>query len=251
MRWFVARDGKTYGPYTAAQLSAFVTPEMPVLREGETRWVSAAEDPALEGIFLGTVVPELEWYVKRAGGKELGPYARSAVLEMFRRNQIRPEDSIRYKDWPRFVPVRRSKIYLRWKEPLGRLEGEESEKVFPEQSHPRPAAVREREKFDGREIPRLQILLIVVVLIGLPGYGAWLWHSYNAGIRPAQHPVVRKCGGLPKADCRRSNVSRCICEERPKYCGCREKGECGMESCVKYREILENPPPPEAVLWNR
>lgn len=246
MRWFVFIDGQIYGPYSPEQLTAFLKPDTLVVRENEAEWVPAESDPALADVLSGKIKPVLEWYVKK-GGEVRGPMTQVALMAMIERNEILPTDAIRHEHWTSFAPLEQTKLFLKWKNPtadLGDLTatGRPAPRIVYELLPDGPSKLRQFLK-----IPRGGTALIVASVFIIVGISVWSWNRVSGDIDPADHPVVQRCGGVPQGSCAKDARSRCICEERPFYCGCQVKGSCGMKSCQNYAEMLKNPPPPEAM----
>ncbi len=250
MRWFVYIDEKVYGPYSPEQLTPFIREETYVVREGQEMWVHANEDPQLKDVLAGKVQPSLEWFVGKTSKAMNGPFTRSALNTMIERHEIGPADLIRHQDWTECVPLGETKLYAKWKDPHA-----DTDDLSPREIRNAPRAAGDTPAPPSRwrqwitrarsaEMPRGGWILVSIAVLAVAVYGYFLfWGSPSTG--PAHYEIVARCGGTPAANCLADARSKCICEEKPRLCGCsikQEWGVCKMGTCQAYGAMKNSSP---------
>ncbi|MEK8022215.1 MAG: DUF4339 domain-containing protein [Candidatus Hydrogenedentota bacterium] len=248
MRWFVYIDNKIYGPYIREQLTTFLAPETRVAREGNETWTTAAEDPELADVLTGRIVPALEWHVSKPGKPFRGPFTRQALMAMIERKEVEPKDLVLHSSWTEAMPLGQTRLYAKWSDPTANLDefspAEIRNAPRPKSEHvPAPPKSRIRVA-----LPRGGIALLVGASVLIMAYGVYVFQSAGSSVTPlADQPVVKACGGPPAGECKADRGSECICRDKPRFCGCDDKGECGMATCVAYEDMMKSAPPASAI----
>lgn len=245
MRWFVYIDNKVYGPYSPEQLSPFLRHDTLVTRTGAEHWTPATQDPLLKDVLEGKISPHLEWFVTRAGKAERGPIGHDALIAMIERHELELRDLIRHQSWPEGVALGQTRLYAKWKDP--RMELDELNPSLVTRS-PRTIAPDSPLPPDSRiarardALPRGGLWLIAATVLAIVVYAGHVFSrpSVMPVGDPRGVPAVQACGGPATGDCEDDSISRCICEDLPTYCGCAEKGACGMKSCEAYAQNVKS-----------
>ncbi|MEK8023460.1 MAG: hypothetical protein AAB229_06575 [Candidatus Hydrogenedentota bacterium] len=246
MRWYLFRNETVHGPYEKEDLKSFLTATDQVAREGSDAWGEAQKDGALEDIFTTFIQPDLEWYVTLKGKPTRGPFAQSALLNLLKKNEIGPNDSIRHTSWPKAVPLRETRIHKYMSDAAVRLEDvppdewKEAPKVAGSTAPVRPSgsassAAGKKNKFKlDIEWNAMSISIVIAALL-LPLVG---YMSYDSAYKGSDLEL-RIQYGKPAGDCRTDETSKNICGDRPLKCACKTKGDCGMPECARLGQILD------------
>jgi hypothetical protein len=249
VRWFVYIDNKVYGPYSPEQLSPFLRPETLVTRAGAEQWISATQDPLLKDVLDGKISARLEWYVTRAGKPERGPLGHDALIAMIERHELELRDLIRHESWKESVALGQSRLYAKWKDPAMDLDELSPSLVTHSPRHiapDSPAPPTSKIARARAALPRGGGWILGAAIAAIVAYGGYLASQPSTlpSGSPQGVPAVQACGGPASSECDHDSVSRCICKDVPAYCGCAEKGSCGMPSCEAYVKNRDLGPPP-------
>lgn len=179
MRWFVAIDGRVFGPYSPEQLTAFLQPQTTVTRETEVAWRAASEDPLLADVLSGKLQPALEWYIMK---NEIvrGPYTQAALLAILDRHEMKGDDLLRHVSWETFVPFRETQFHYRMKNPRADIGEITARKARKRPTNIEMATIRKAPQTapvdDARQLSTGMVVAVLITVLTLIASSAYFFY---------------------------------------------------------------------------
>jgi len=179
MRWFVAIDGRVFGPYSPEQLTAFLQPGTMVTREAEVAWRAASEEPLLADVLAGKLQPVLEWYVMK---NEIvrGPYTQAALLAILDRHEMKGDDLLRHVSWETFVPFRETQFHYRMKNPRANIGEISAKKALRRPADIEMTTIRKAPQVspaeDARQLSTSMVVAVLITVLTLIASSAFFFH---------------------------------------------------------------------------
>lgn len=170
MLHYVQIDGRVFGPYAPAQLTAFLKPDMPVSIDTSGPWRPASDVAELADVLAGKVSLALEWYVRK-GGEVRGPMAQVALAAMVRRGEILPADAVRHAEWAEFIPLGQTGLFAGLGERRASVEQPGARIVFTSKAPAFSLRHHLRERTRADWCIMLAALAILFVI------GLWAWQQ--------------------------------------------------------------------------